>query len=70
MQSEGGESQYRVGGVLGMEREVRERARTEAEARRAAGLGFWRLVWIVAFGILLAGAIAGTVVTVIRNLTF
>ena len=56
-------------GVLRMEREAREKDGNEAEARRAAGLGFWRLVWVVAFGILIAQAIAGIVLAVVRALT-
>lgn len=35
--------------------------RAEAKARRAAGMGFWRLVFVVAFGVLLARGIGAAV---------
>ena len=53
-------------GVDRMERESREKSRVEAEARRAAGLSFWRLVWIVALGILVAQAIGAIIIAIFR----
>lgn len=46
-----------------------KKQREEREARRISGMGFFRLVWIVAFGILLAQAIAAVVVAVVRALS-
>lgn len=55
-----------IGGVI--ERGASEKIRAERESLRASGLGFWRLVWIVALGILLAQAIAGVAFAVFRFL--
>jgi hypothetical protein len=38
-----------------------ERARDKAAEWAKAGLGFWRLVWIIAVGILVAQAISGAI---------
>ena len=53
------------------DRRYKERVKRIAEAeetRTAAGLGFWRLVWIVALGILIAEGIAGAIVFCARAL--
>jgi len=55
-------------GILRLQREAVARAEAERGARGASGLGFWRLVWIVALGILIAQAIAGVVLAVVRAL--
>lgn len=41
-------------GIARMQREADERANAERSGRRAAGMGFWRLVWVVVVGVLLA----------------
>lgn len=48
---------------------IRAREREATEVRAASGMGFWRLVWIVALGVLLAQAIAGGTVAVLGWLT-
>jgi len=50
------------------ELEESERREKERAAWRTAGLSFWRLVWIVAFGILIAQGIAALAVAVFRAL--
>lgn len=42
--------------------------RAEKEAFRVIGMGFWRLVWIVALGILVAQATAALFIAVFRAL--
>ena len=56
-------------GIARMQREADERATAERSARRAAGMGFWRLVWIVSFGILIAQAVGALVLALARMLT-
>lgn len=55
-------------GIARMQREAVARAKAERGSRRAAGMGFWRLVWVVALGILLAQAIAAVIIAVARAL--
>lgn len=56
-------------GIDRMQREADARANAERSARRAAGMGFWRLVWVVALGILLAQLVAAGVLALIRLAT-
>jgi hypothetical protein len=52
------------------EKRLREIAEAQKAARIAAGMGFWRLVWVVAFGILIAqmiGAGVGLIVSSFRD---
>jgi hypothetical protein len=39
------------------------------QARKDAGMGFWRLVWIVAFGILIAQSIGGLLLWIVAKIT-
>ncbi|HEV8455333.1 MAG TPA: hypothetical protein VGQ24_10595 [Gemmatimonadales bacterium] len=56
-------------GILRMQREAVARAEAERGARGRSGLGFWRLVWVVALGILLAQGIAAVILAVARAVT-
>src|SRR5437867_4050427 len=46
--------------------ELAERRRIERDKRLAAGMGFWRLVWIVVFGGLIAGGIGDILYQIVR----
>ncbi len=49
-------------------RKEHEKGLTISEARRGSGMGFWRLVWIVAFGILIAQLIGGLFLWIVSSI--